>query len=54
MFIPLALGTFIALLIAPRRLFWQLLAAAFVSSAVARRPPSGTGSSLRRGSSPLR
>ena len=35
MFIPLALGTFIALLIAPRRLFWQLLAAAFVSSAVA-------------------
>jgi hypothetical protein len=39
MFIPLALGTFIALLIAPRRLFWQLLAAAFVSSAVAVAAP---------------
>jgi heme/copper-type cytochrome/quinol oxidase subunit 2 len=35
MFIPLALGTLVALLIAPRRLFWHLLAAAFVSSAVA-------------------
>ena len=39
MFIPLALGTFIALLIAPRRLFWRLLAAAFVSSAVAVAAP---------------
>jgi hypothetical protein len=35
MFIPLALGTLVALLIAPRRLFWHLLSAAFVSSAVA-------------------
>jgi len=39
MFIPLALGTFVALLIAPRRLFWQMLAAAFVSSAVAMAAP---------------
>jgi hypothetical protein len=36
MLIPLALGTLIALLIAPRRQFWHLLTAAFVSSAVAR------------------
>jgi len=35
MFIPLALGTLVALLIAPRRMFWHLLAAAFVSSAIA-------------------
>jgi hypothetical protein len=39
MFIPLALGTLVALLIAPRRLFWHLLAAAFVSSAVAVAAP---------------
>jgi len=39
MFIPLALGTLLALLIAPRRMFWQLIAAAFVSSAVARVAP---------------
>jgi hypothetical protein len=39
MFIPLALGTLIALLIAPRRQFWHLLMAAFVSSAVARAAP---------------
>jgi hypothetical protein len=39
MFIPLALGTLVALLIAPRRLFWHLLAAAFVSSAVAAAAP---------------
>jgi len=35
MFIPLALGTLIALLIAPRRLFWHILSMAFVSSAIA-------------------
>jgi len=40
MIIPLALGTLIALLIAPRRQFWHLLAAAFVSSAVAKAAPS--------------
>ncbi len=39
MFIPLALGTLIALLIAPRRLFWYLLSAAFVSSAMAVAAP---------------
>jgi len=39
MFIPLALGTLVALLIAPRKLFWHLLAAAFVSSAVAVAAP---------------
>ena len=39
MFIPLALGTLVALLIAPRRLFWHLLSAAFVSSAVAVAAP---------------
>ena len=39
MFIPLALGTLVALLIAPRRLFWHLLSAAFVSSAVAAAAP---------------
>ena len=39
MLIPLALGTLVALLIAPRKLFWQLLAEAFVSSAVAIAAP---------------
>jgi len=39
MFIPLALGTLIALLIAPRKLFWHLLSAAFVSAAVATAAP---------------
>jgi hypothetical protein len=39
MFIPLALGTLVALLIAPRRLFWHLLSAAFVSSAVSAAAP---------------
>ncbi|MFZ8809330.1 MAG: hypothetical protein ACO2PN_14650 [Pyrobaculum sp.] len=39
MFIPLALGTLVALLIAPRRLFWHLLSAAFVSGAVAAAAP---------------
>jgi hypothetical protein len=39
MLIPLALGTLVALLIAPRRLFWHLMAAAFVSSAVAVAAP---------------
>ena len=39
MYIPLALGTLIALLIAPRRQFWHLLAAAFVSAAIAKAAP---------------
>jgi hypothetical protein len=39
MYIPLALGTLIALLIAPRKMFWHLLAAAFVSAAVAKAAP---------------
>ena len=39
MFIPFALGTLVALLIAPRTLFWRLLAAAFVSSAIATVAP---------------
>jgi hypothetical protein len=38
-FIPLAAGTLLALLVAPRRHFWHLLAAAFVSAAVARAAP---------------
>ncbi len=42
MFIPAALGTLIALLIAPRREFWYLLSAAFVSGALiyAQVPPT--------------
>ena len=39
MIIPLALGTLIALLLAPRRLFWYMLSMAFVSSAIALAAP---------------
>jgi len=39
MFIPLALGTIVALVIAPRRQFWYLLSAAFVSGALASVAP---------------
>jgi len=39
MFIPAAAGTLVALLIAPRKVFWHLLAAAFVSAAIAKAAP---------------
>jgi len=39
MFIPLALGTIVALIVAPRRQFWYILAAAFVSGALAAVAP---------------
>jgi len=39
MFIPLALGTVVALIIAPRRQFWYLVSAAFVSGALASVAP---------------
>jgi len=39
MLIPLALGTVVALVIAPRRQFWYLLSAAFVSGALAAVAP---------------
>jgi len=39
MLIPLALGTIVALIVAPRRQFWYLLSAAFVSGALAAVAP---------------
>ena len=39
MLIPLALGTLVALLLAPRKLFWHILSMAFVSSAIAVAAP---------------